>query len=276
MQKPLIHPSSEITLSLLMKNIPQSLLMTGPFGVGLGTLAQYIAHTTGNIVLTVLPEKDDKIDIDKGVISIDSIRQLYDQTRSIQAGTLVIVIDYAERMGHQAQNAFLKLLEEPGSGVHFIVATHTPAKLLATIQSRTQQFDVRPLTNSQSVTMLDDMGIKDTHTRAQLLFMANGLPAELTRLGSNEEYFKKRSGIMRDARDLLQATTYKKLVIANAYKDDRQGALSLLTDASAILRHSIRLKPQPSLIAQIDSLLFAYDQIKANGNIRLCLARLVV
>ena len=276
MQKPLIHPSSEITLSLLIKNIPQSLLMTGPFGVGLGTLAQYIAHTAGDIVLTVLPEKDDKIDIDKGVISIDSIRRLYDQTRSIQAGTLVIVIDYAERMGHQAQNAFLKLLEEPGSGVHFILATHTPSKLLATIQSRTQQFDVRPLTKSQSVTMLDDMGIKDTHTRTQLLFMANGLPAELTRLGSNEEYLKKRSGVMRDARDLLQATTYRKLVIANSYKDDRQGALSLLTDASAILRHSIRLKPQPILIAQIDRLLFAYDQIKANGNIRLCLARLVV
>lgn len=276
MQKPRIHPTSELTLSLLLKDLPQSLLLTGPVGVGLNTIAQYIAHQVGGISITVLPEKDEKVDIDKGVISVDSIRRLYDQTRTIQTGALVIIIDYAERMGHQAQNAFLKLLEEPGRDIYFMLATHMPYKLLSTITSRTQHFDIQPLTHAQSDTFLDDINVTDAQKRSQLVFMADGLPAELTRLTSDTAYFESRIAVVRDARDLLQATVYKKLVIASRYKDNRGGALQLLTDASNILRRSISDKPQVNLIAQIDSLLYAYQQIQANGNIRLCLARLVV
>ena len=274
--KPLIHPSSDLTLSLLMKNLPQSLLLTGPVGVGLGTIASYIAHEVGTTTFTVLPEKDEKVDITKGVISVDSIRRLYDQTRGIQTGKLVIVIDYAERMGHQAQNAFLKLLEEPGTNIHFILATHTPSKLLPTITSRAQSLDVRPLTHKQTEAFLDDLGIKNNQKRIQLTFMADGLPAELKRLATDNTYFESRVAIVRDARDLLQGSIYRKLVVAQAYKDNREAALTLLTDASSILKRSISDKPHADLIAQIDSLLYAYQQIQANGNIRLCLARLVL
>ncbi len=276
MEKPIIHPASELTLSLLLKDIPQSLLLTGPVGVGLGTIARYIASTVGDVTLTVLPEKDEKVDIEKGVISVDSIRRLYTQTRSIQTGKLIITIDYAERMGHQAQNAFLKLLEEPGDGVYFILATHTPAKLLSTITSRAQAIDLRPVTKQQTDEFLDRLGVDDAKKRSQLLFMASGLPAELTRLVEDERYFDYRAAIVRDARDLLQGTTYRKLLVASTYKDNREGALTLLTDASGILKRSISDKPQESLIAQINSLLYAYQQIQANGNIRLCLARLVL
>ncbi len=276
MTQPLIHPTSELTLTHLLRDMPQSLLLTGAVGVGLGTVADYIAHQVSNEVITVLPEKDEKVDIDKGTISVDSIRRLYMQTRTKQTGNRVIVIDYAERMAHTAQNAFLKLLEEPGEGTYFILATHTPSKLLPTITSRTQDLELRLLTRAQTDTLLDKLHITDAQKRTQLLFMADGRPAELTRLVSNEEYFETRSAIVRDARDLLQAPTYKKLVVAHKYKDDREGALLLLTDAASILRKSISAKPQESLIAQIDSLLYAHKQIQANGNIRLCLARLVV
>jgi len=260
----------------MMKDLPQSLLATGPTGVGLGTIAGYIASEVGDVSFTVLPEKDEKVDIEKGVISVDSIRRLYDQTRSVQTGNLVIIIDYAERMGHQAQNAFLKLLEEPGAGVYFILATHTPSKLLPTITSRAQMFEVRSITHKQSEELLEELGVKAAQKRSQLLFMADGLPAELTRLARDEGYFESRAAVVRDARDLLQASTYKKLVIAQSYKDNRDGALTLLTDASNILRRSISEKPSEALIKQIDGLLHAYKQIQANGNIRLCLARLVV
>jgi len=276
MNKPILHPSSELTLSLMMKDLPQSLLVTGPTGVGLNTIAGYIASEVGDVSFTVLPEKDEKVDIEKGVISVDSIRRLYDKTRSVHTDKLVVIIDYAERMGHQAQNAFLKLLEEPGAGVYFILATHTPSKLLPTITSRAQMFEVRPITHKQSEEFLDELGVKTTQKRSQLLFMSDGLPAELTRLARDEAYFESRAAIVRDARDLLQASTYKKLVIAQSYKDNRDGALTLLTDASNILRRSISEKPSDTLIKQIDGLLHAYKQIQANGNIRLCLARLVV
>ena len=276
MKKPLINLASELTLSLLMKDLPQALLLTGPVGIGLGTIAKYITSTIGSVTLTVLPEKDEKVDIEKGVISVDSIRWLYVQTRSIQTGKLMIIIDYAERMGHQAQNAFLKLLEEPGDGVYFILATHAPSRLLPTIASRAQSLELRPISRKQTETFLDELGINGVKKRSQLLFMASGLPAELVRLSQDEAYFEARATIVRDARDLLQGTTYRKLLVANMYKDNREAALLLLTDASSILKRSISDKPQDSLIAQINDLLYAYQQIQANGNIRLCLARLVL
>ncbi|MEP7204947.1 MAG: AAA family ATPase [Candidatus Saccharibacteria bacterium] len=276
MQKPLIHPSSDITLTRLMRDLPQSLLLAGPIGVGLGTIAQYIARSIGASTITVLPEKDDKVNLDKGVISVDSIRRLYLQTRTIVRGQRLIIIDYAERMGHQAQNAFLKLLEEPGEGSYFILVTHSPSRLLPTITSRTQLIELRPITSTQTETFLDSLAVSDVTKRRQLLFMAAGLPAELSRLVSDDAYFESRAEIVRDARDILQASTYRKLLVAHKYKDDRAGALTLLTDAGSILRRSIIAKPQESLVLQIDALLFAHAQIRANGNIRLCLARLMV
>lgn len=276
MTKPLINKASELTLSLLMKDLPQALLLTGPVGIGLSTIAKYIGAQVGNVTLTVLPEKDEKVDIEKGVISVDSIRRLYTQTRSIQTGKMIIIIDYAERMGHQAQNAFLKLLEEPGDDIYFILATHTPSRLLPTVSSRAQSLELRPISVKQTEVFLDELGVTAVKKRAQLLFMASGLPAELARLAQDETYFDSRAAIMRDARDLLQGTTYKKLLVANSYKDDREAALTLLIDASHILKRSISDKPQESLVAQINSLLYAYQQIRGNGNIRLCLARLVL
>ena len=274
--KPLLNLVTDTKLSRIMGNLPQSLLLTGPVGVGTSVVATYIGATVGDVTFTVLPEKDDKIDIDKGVISVDSIRRLYIQTRSIQTGKLVIIIDYAERMGHQAQNAFLKLLEEPGSGVHFILVTHTPSKLLPTVVSRTQQLEIQPVTPAQSLELLETLFITNEQKKAQLLFMADGLPAELTRLATDDDYFETSASIVRDARDLLQADVYQTILIAQRYKDDREKALRLVTTTSNLLRKSISKKPQSSSIAQIDSLLYAYKQINANGNIRLCLARLVV
>jgi Arc/MetJ-type ribon-helix-helix transcriptional regulator len=102
--------------------------------------------------------------------------------------------------------------------------------------------------------------------------MAAGLPAELTDLVKNYDYFKKRSDMIRDARSLLSSNLYDKLVIAQRYKDDRSVALQLLLDASNILKKSIVANPQLDTISYIDKLLKTYQKIEANGNVRLCLA----
>jgi len=274
--KPVMNQISEKTLDIIMQDLPQSLLITGPVGVGISTIAGYIANNLGEVTFTVLPEKNEKVDIEKGTISVDSIRRLYTQTRSIQTGKLIIVIDYAERMASQAQNAFLKLLEEPGRDVYFILVTHTPSKLLPTVASRMQLIDIRPISSAMTEKFIDKLGVSDPKKRSQLLFMADGLPAELTNLAQNEEYFAKRSEIVRDARDLFQAKIYQKMLIANKYKDDKDQALALLDMSMNILKRSISQKPEISLISQIASIQNAYERISGNGNIRLNLAKLVL
>lgn len=276
MIKPIINQSSEKLLIAITNRLPQSLLISGQSGVGLTTISLYIAELLKVNPIIILPEKDEKIDIEKGVISVDIMRRLYNETRTKTAGSRIIIIDYAERMTHQAQNAFLKLLEEPGKDVHFILVSNSVSKLLPTIISRTENLDIRPISTDQSDQLIGQHGVSDITKKSQLLFMADGLPAELIRLISNEDYFNKRSLIVRDARELLRGSAYQKLLTANNYKDDRASALNLLLDAAKILNKSITANPQIDTINKIEGILYAHQQIEANGNIRLCLARLVL
>lgn len=276
MNTPIMHPSSHAQLTLMLRDLPGAVLLTGETGVGLATIAAYIADQIAAPMITVLPEKDEKVDIDKGTIGVDSIRRLYDQTRSKQTGHLVVLVDYAERMGVQAQNAFLKLLEEPREGIHFILATHTPDSLLPTVHSRAQQIVIQPITRSQTEALIESLGVTAATKRTQLLYMADGLPAELTRLVGDSDYFDARSQIVRDAREFLSGTTYARLRVAHRYSDSRDKALLLLSDSLSILKRTIQQKPDARHLGQIDALLDCYKQIKANGHIKLNLARFVV
>ena len=276
MIKPIINPSSEKTLLALVKHMPQSLLITGDYGIGISLVGKYIANLRNVNPSIILPEKDEKIDLEKGIISVDIMRRLYNTTRTKSSGDQIIMIDYAERMTHQAQNAFLKLLEEPGVGVYFILVSHSINKLLPTILSRAEKLELKPITEAQSNLFLDSLNIEDNTKRSQLLFMASGLPAELFRLVNDEQYFDKRSLMIRNARELIIGTSYQKLLIAQKYKDDRQAVMTLLLDMANILKRSIIANPQIDAINRINSILDTYQKIEANGNIRLCLARMIM
>jgi len=80
---------------MVSKRLPQALLLTGDSGVGLSTIGRYIAELNNITPTIILPEKDEKIDIDKGVISVESIRYLLNNTRTKTVGERIIIIDYA-------------------------------------------------------------------------------------------------------------------------------------------------------------------------------------
>jgi DNA polymerase III subunit delta' len=62
-----------------------------------------------------------------------------------EANKRVFVIEAAEQMRDESQNALLKTLEEPPAFVHLILLTAEPAMLLETIASRCQPIDFAPL-----------------------------------------------------------------------------------------------------------------------------------
>lgn len=267
-----IHPQTQQHLDSLVRDLPQSMVLTGPEGVGLSAAVSYVADRVHSKPIYVLPEKDEKVDIEKGVITVDIIRRLYSMTKTIETGTRLIVIDDAERMGVQAQNAFLKLLEEPGANTHFIVLTHAVAKLLPTIRSRVQTIEIHPVSTTQSEALLDTLQVTDKTRRSQLLFIASGLPAQLTILASDGNVFEARAQIIRDARTYLQGSMYDRLKVASSFKDDRQGSLTLLLDAMKLLQGSLKTGNSPEQVKKIAILLKVRERIEANGNIRLQLA----
>lgn len=74
----------------------------------------------------------------KKELQVDQIRAMGADAYVLpnEADAKVYIIDEAETMNERAQNAALKILEEPPRGVHFILCTDNPEKLLVTVRSR--------------------------------------------------------------------------------------------------------------------------------------------
>lgn len=85
--------------------------------------------------LSVEPEKPG------GALKIDQIRQISEfvhTTASYAGSARVIVLSPAEALGSGAANALLKNLEEPPGDSLFLLISHVPGAVLATIRSRCQ------------------------------------------------------------------------------------------------------------------------------------------
>lgn len=92
--------------------------------------------------VTLIPGDDDDIN-EFSSIKIETIRELRDNAfrKPFEGQYRVFIIRYADRMTDQAQNALLKILEEPPSRSIFLLITGDVFGLLSTIRSRCRQFN---------------------------------------------------------------------------------------------------------------------------------------
>lgn len=118
---------------------------------------------------------------------VDTIRQicLEMQHRSFLGNWKVALVDDAHRMNPSAQNALLKMLEEPPPRTLWILVTAHPGKLLPTVLSRTHAVRFAPLGAGAVERLLVAEGLSKGEAR------------ELSQEGSVAEALKER-----DAREL--------------------------------------------------------------------------
>ena len=243
----LFESTTKQQLDALAADLPQSTLLIGADGAGLLTAAKYAAGA--NIAAIIQPTDKDGAVASAGSIKLDAIRQLRQQARGRAATRTIFIIDDADRMNHRAQNAFLKLLEEPTPHIHFILTSHKPHLLLTTILSRVERFSIRPISLRQTRQLLKQLSVDGTRTEQQLLFLASGKPAALTRLARDPVNLEKIGNIVRDAQQLLSYCL-------------------------AIITHVLHRNPSYSLIHKSEHIADAYERIAANGNVRLQLVAL--
>lgn len=270
----ILHPRTRQIAQKIATNLPHGLIIDGPVGIGVRTTAEAIARETGATVFVIEPKKKVKgelaVDLFEGSVIIDDIRELYHQTRTGQHNKHVYILDTGGKsMTRGAQNAFLKLLEEPRSNLHFIIATHQFDQLLPTIVSRCQRLPLHPVTDEQTTGLIESLGISDTTKRTRLAFVGRGLPALIKRLSDDETLYEARITIMRDAKTLLGSDTYDKLVTIHRYRESRADALTLIDDVNHQLRTILRTQPNKQLVTTIERFLEIRTAISAGGNIRL-------
>ena len=81
------------------------------------------------------------------VITVDETRETIGFFGSTAAaeGWRVCIVDTVDELNPNAANALLKILEEPPQQSLFLLVSHAPARVLATIQSRCRKLRLRPL-----------------------------------------------------------------------------------------------------------------------------------
>ncbi|MGE0255582.1 MAG: DNA polymerase III subunit delta' [Alphaproteobacteria bacterium] len=91
-------------------------------------------------------------------IAVDDIRDLgpFLHQTAARGGWRVIVVDAADDMNRNAQNALLKLLEEPPARTVFLLVAHAPSRLLPTIRSRCRTLLLRPLADADVLAVLEE------------------------------------------------------------------------------------------------------------------------
>ena len=97
------------------------------------------------------------------VIRISQVRDLVDfaNISTHRQGSRVILLYPAESLNTESANALLKMLEEPNPGTVFILVTSSPDSLLPTILSRCHKIPIAMPPQTDSLTWLQEQGVKD-------------------------------------------------------------------------------------------------------------------
>ena len=162
------HVAQTLRNAIANDRIAHAYLFVGPRGIGKTSTARIFAKALNcaeGPTITPCDKCDSCREIMRGcsldVIEIDGASNTgVDNIRELRENVMfapargpykIYIIDEVHMLSSGAFNALLKTLEEPPAHVKFIFATTEPQKILSTIISRCQRFDLRPISMRQIV-----------------------------------------------------------------------------------------------------------------------------
>lgn len=216
-------------------------LFTGPEGVGKKLLAKTLSKTVNCLELTsdscdrcsscrkiesgqhpdihIIENGDDDI-------KIESIRQLQKEIylRAYEAKVKVFIIDNCHKLTSEAQNALLKVLEEPPKNSLIILITDKPGLLYKTIISRCRTLRLEPISRGIAEDILKNNYKLDNQLSHFLSYFSEGRIGYALRLKDTDIFSQKNRVI--DKFVLSRAANLESFSLQK--KDEFKGFLNIL------------------------------------------------
>jgi DNA polymerase III subunit delta' len=229
--KPLLHPKTETQLQLLVSSPTHAIAVVGKAGAGKQMVATYLAAQLLNVTVDSLTNHAyfQLLGEGDGAISIDTVRSvqhfLSRKTTSAGAINRVATIVNAERLTPEAQNAFLKTLEEPPAGAVLLLTVSDKQMLLPTILSRVQTIELVPPDVSALRLHYNSLG----HELAAIdkaVLMSGGLPGLMAAILSDEHDHPlvKAADLTRT---ILRLDTFGRLALIDSIAKQRQQCMDV-------------------------------------------------
>lgn len=224
-----ISPASRLRIDNYLQAPSQGLLLVGAKGFGKTALVAYIAGRLMDIpeeevelspyIKVIRCQDDTSLGID-AVRSFESFMALKVPSRALI--NRVLVIEDAHLLTVPAQNAFLKLLEEPPEGTVFILAAKESKWLLPTVRSRVQSVQLTAPGRTELSTYYTQGGYAQADID-KAYFMSGGLPGLMHGLLSTDDHPLKIAA--EYTRKLLRSSLYERLVLIDNLSKDKQLAI---------------------------------------------------
>lgn len=208
---------------------------------------------------------------DKASIGVDAVRFLRNDVRVVPNDLeyKIYIIEDADAMTQQAQNAFLLTLEEPPSYVKFFLLCEDADSLLETVRSRSQILKTEPISTEDIDSYLQSnyqaakqMKLSDPSDYYELIMSSGASIGRAVEL-LDSKTFKKTLEERNIARDFLKAITSKPSsdeIVSLLYKFEkkRDQLIDLLLTVELALRDIIAIDRTENA-----PLLFFYDRQEA-------------
>ncbi|ETI93944.1 MAG: hypothetical protein Q606_CBAC00316G0014 [Intestinibacter bartlettii DORA_8_9] len=244
--------------SIKSNMISHAYMFEGPSGVGKNTMARELAAIL--LEMENLFNSPDYIEItpDGNSIKIAQIRKLQsDILVKPYKSYKIYVIDEAQKMTVEAQNALLKTLEEPPKYAIIILITNNKESLLDTIKSRCEIIKFTPIPLVEVADYLTQTGV-DKNRASLLANFSRGSMQKAIELSESEDFHIMRDEVQKYVETFLTGSMLDIMDIQSSiekYKDNITNVLDLLVN---YFRDIMMAKENvhSSMIINLDRLVF--------------------
>lgn len=206
-------------MAIASEKLSHAHLIVGEDGLGKSVVAKDFA-------LKILGKKDNKQYADilefrnsKKSIGVDEVRKIIDETnkKPYEGDKKVVIIYDGDKLTTQAQNAFLKTIEEPPKGVYIIILSENIEAILNTIRSRCQIHKLKRLSVDEIRNfILKKYGDLDSKYIDIINTFSDGIPGRAEKFIEDDVFNELRALIL----DIIKKISEKNINNIIKYEED--------------------------------------------------------